>query len=329
MQPDLATATPLDKAILVTLLYADVFSFPMTTREIHHFLIGLSTTLEEVRTSLTHPFPAIAPYIEIGTLQNQPIYGIARPPSEKNGLFEKRQQREIASAQLWPKARRYGILLGHLPFVRMVALTGALAVRNVGSPDDDLDYILVVKTGRVWLARLGAVILVRICKIFGVTLCPNYVLAEAALEQDKHDLFMAHELTQMIPLTGQAVYQKMRQANQWVDEMLPNAQAPFYPEKDGMPRWIGRWVQAIFEWSLSGPLGNRLENWERSRKIRKLEKQAIQSTDTVLDDQHVKGHFFDYGSRTLQRFYERLAAYGLEVAPDEEWQINVFSPAAD
>ncbi|MCQ3930334.1 MAG: hypothetical protein DPW16_07725 [Chloroflexi bacterium] len=325
MEPGIPS--PLDQAILMTLLYADVFSFPMTAREIHHFLIGCSASEEEIECAIVNPSAWLTQYIEVGTLNQQPIYTIRK--ADNTPVFETRQQRDIASMELWPKARRYGVLLGHLPFVRMVAITGALAMRNAGSPQDDLDYLLVVKQGRVWLARLGAVVLVRVCKVFGVMLCPNYVLADTALEQNRHDLFMAHELTQMIPLTGQVVYQQMRSLNQWADAMLPNAQAPFYPEKDAAPRRVGRWIQATLELLLTGPVGHRLEDWERRRKMHKFQSQATQSTDTVLDAEHVKGHFFDYGSRTLHCFEESLKAYNLVSGFEVEQAGEMFSPAAD
>src|SRR5436853_1428378 len=45
-------ADPTAEAILRTLLYADVFSFPMTEAEIVHFLIGLSATPAEIRAAL-------------------------------------------------------------------------------------------------------------------------------------------------------------------------------------------------------------------------------------------------------------------------------------
>lgn len=325
MEPGIPS--PLDQAILMTLVYANVFGFPMTAREIHHFLIGCSASEEEIECAVVNPSAWLSQYIEVGTLNQQPIYTIRQ--ADNTPVFETRQQRDIASAQLWPKARRYGILLGHLPFVRMVAITGALAMRNAGSPQDDLDYLLVVKQGRVWLARLGAVVLVRVCKVFGVTLCPNYVLADTALEQNRHDLFMAHELTQMIPLTGQGIYQQMRLLNQWADAMLPNAQAPFFLEKDAAPRRVGRWIQAALELPLSGPIGHRLEDWERRRKMSKFHSQATQSTDTVLDAEHVKGHFFDYGSRTLHLFEESLKAYHLVSGFEVEQAGEMFSPAAD
>lgn len=327
MEP--STPSPFDQAILMTLLYADVFSFPMTAREIHHFLIGCSAACEEIECAIANPSAWLTSHIEVGTLNKKSIYAIRKTESTNQAIFEKRQLRDLASAELWPKARRYGVLLGHIPFVRMVAITGALAMHNAGSPQDDLDYLLVVKHGRVWLARLGAVMMVKICKFFGVTLCPNYVLADTALEQNRHDLFMAHELTQMIPLTGQNIYQQMRLLNQWADAMLPNAQTPFYPEKDAAPRRVGRWMQTVLEWMLSGPMGNHLEDWERRRKIRKFHNQATHSTDTVLDAEHVKGHFFDYGSRTLHRFEESLKDYNLVYEFEEERTGEMFSPAAD
>jgi hypothetical protein len=107
----------------------------------------------------------------------------------------------------------------------MVALTGSLAVRNVDS-DADYDYFVVTAHGRVWLARLLMVQnVVKPAARRGDEVCPNYILAENALELPSRDLYHAHELAQMIPLYGLPVYQRLLQANRWLEKFLPNAGA--------------------------------------------------------------------------------------------------------
>jgi len=54
---------------------------------------------------------------------------------------------EKASLRAYDRALRYGRILGRLPFIRMVTLTGSLAVRNCDEAGD-YDYMLVAKTGR-------------------------------------------------------------------------------------------------------------------------------------------------------------------------------------
>jgi hypothetical protein len=227
-------------------------------------------------------------------------------------IANQRYTRESASKTLWPVARRYGVLLAHLPFVRMVALTGALAMRNASGSRDDIDYILVTAPGRVWTARALTVLIVRIARLWHVGLCPNYVLAETALVQTRQDLFIAHELAQMVPLAGFHIYEAMRAANGWSRPLLPNALAPFYNEADCQPRGIGRWLQRFGELMLGGRLGDAFERWEQQRKMRKFSADARKpGSSAQIDDQRVKGHFNDYGTPALNEYQARLESYGL------------------
>jgi len=298
-RPDSAT----DEAILRTVLYADVFSFPMTEAEIHQFLIGHSATRDEVRAALDHS-PWLAERVE-----RVNGYCAVRGRAETT---EHRHRRDSVSRALWPVGRRYGRIMAHLPFVRMVALTGALAMRNASGSDDDIDFLLVTAPGRVWIARAFAVAVVRLARLLGVGLCPNYVLADTALLQSRQDLFIAHELAQMIPLAGFEVYRAMREANRWSDTLLPNAHQPFYAEEDVRPRGLGRLIQRVGEVMLSGPIGDKLEHWEQRRKMRKFQAETDKpGSSAELDEQRIKGHFNDYGYPALESYYARLEDYDL------------------
>ncbi len=306
------TPTTTDFAIVQTLAYADVFNFPMSVAEIHHFLIGHLAALSEIQTALTHPSDWLCQYIQSQLIEGQPFYALQTANST---IFEQRQRHQQASWQLWPKAIRYGKWLGYLPFVRMVAMTGALSVHNASSLDDDLDYILVVKTRRVWLARLFAVAMVRVVRVWGVTLCPNYVLATEAMPLPKADLFLAHEISQMTPLVGHAVYYEMRALNTWSIDFLPNAIAPFFPTVEAAPHGVAAATKAACEWLLGGFIGDRLEAWEMRRKLRKLGMHLQANDEVKLDEQQVKGHFMSYGQLTLQRYHDRLVHLDLMPHP--------------
>jgi hypothetical protein len=275
----------------------------MTAAEIHHFLIGLSASADEVQAALDHS-DWLAQRIE-----RINGYCVVRGHAH---MAEQRHTREAASQALWLLARRYGILLAHLPFVRMVALTGALAMRNASGSRDDIDYIVVTEPGRVWTARALTVLIVRIARLWHVGLCPNYVLAETALLQTRQDLFIAHELAQMVPLASYPIYEAMRNSNGWALPLLPNAQGPFYREADSRPRGLGRLAQRLGEIILSGPLGDAFERWEQRRKMRKFSADARKpGSSAQIDEQRVKGHFNDYGTPGLKEYRARLERYGL------------------
>jgi hypothetical protein len=307
LNPESQADSALAEAILRTLIYADVFNFPMTVSEIHFFLIEQAATLHQVETAL-----GASRWLNQRITCFEGYYALVG----REQVIAERQRREGYSAALWPAGVRYGAILAKLPFVRMVALTGALAVRNAHSPTDDLDYLIVTRAGRVWLARAFTVLLVRLAKLRGVTICPNYVLSESALAQQSHDLYIAHEVAQMIPLSGLKLYQALRAENTWTRMHLPNATAPLYEEREAA---MNRRLKLLAEWLLGGFLGDALEDWERRRKLRKFAPKAqTPHTSAQLDNDHVKGHFNDYGYPTLNKYHARLIEYGLRPTQIEE-----------
>ncbi|MBC7814276.1 MAG: hypothetical protein H7175_24185 [Burkholderiales bacterium] len=301
----------IEAAILRTVLYADVFNFPMTAQEIHHFLIHPEPTrLEDIEAFLCTP----GPLREL--LDEEHGYFVCAGRAD---LIHTRIERERASQTLWPLARRYGMWLSRLPFVRMVALTGALAVRNAAADDDDLDFLVVTTPGRVWVARAFSIVLVRLGRLRGVEICPNYVLAVDALRQERQDLFIAHEVAQMVPIYGRDLYEQMRAANEWVLLHLPNADGAFYDEHEGSVGGGWNAFKRLVESLLGGGIGDKLEAWEYRRKLQRFATEMQKPhADARLDESHVKGHFNDYGHPVLRKYRERLRQYGLIDATPKE-----------
>jgi hypothetical protein len=200
-------------------------------------------------------------------------------------------------------------VLRALPFVRMIAITGALAMQN-SVTGDDIDVLIVTAPDRVWLTRACAVVLVYVGKLCGDTLCPNYVISERALRLDRHTLFVAHEFVQMVPVYGRRVYDQMCAANCWVHTILPNAALPLQGDLEEAPGAISQRLQHAMERVLSGRLGDALENWEMRRKIHKFQNRlGHPDGDAILDRDHVKGHFDDYGGPVMRLYAERLAQF--------------------
>ncbi len=294
----------IEVAILRTVLYADVFQFPMTPQEIHHFLIAdAPASFSQVEQALASPVLKKLLIVKDGYVMR----------AGRDELAALRREREQVASRLWGNAVTYGVWLGRLPFVRMVVMTGALSMRNPSMHDDDLDYMLVTTAGRVWLARAFAIVVVRLGKLQGITVCPNYVVAETALYQERHNLFIAHEVVQMVPVCGHAHYQAMRDQNAWVLGHLPNARAAFYDESELAPRGFWRITQRLIEGVLGGAVGDRLEAWEYRRKAARFARQLQTPHSTaVIDPENVKGHFKDHGHPVLHRYEALLRDYDIK-----------------
>ncbi len=294
------TAGALERAILRTLLYSDLFDYPLTPAEVAHYLIGAPSTADEVCACLAHMRGLADRIVEIDG------YLALRG---REALIARRRERAASSDRLWRRARRFVRVLRLVPFVRMIAITGALSMNN-SAAGDDIDVLIVTAPDRVWLTRVFAVALVYAGKLCGDTLCPNYVISERALVLERHTLFVAHEFMQMVPVYGLDIYDRMHAANGWIQTMLPNAVRPLRSEPDRQPGLIGRLLKHGLELLLSGRVGNSLEAWEMRRKIRKFQPRlGGPDDDAILDRDHVKGHFDDYGGPVMRRYAERLAQF--------------------
>jgi hypothetical protein len=281
-------------AVLATLAYADVFDYPLTAEEVHRDLVAVRTTPEQVATALR----------SVPGLRCTNGY-YALPGRE--ATVATRGRRTAAAAALWPRALRWARALAALPFVRMVAVTGALAVENV-DPGADIDYLVVVAAGRVWVCRALVTAIARLASLRGAALCPNYLLSVDALAIPLRNLYTAHELLQMVPVAGEATYSRMLEANRWTAAFLPNVH-PSRPPGEG-PGPVGGALARLAETALRGRLGNalelRLRRLQTGRLRRKIAAGRLGGREASFGADGYKGHFDAHGARITEAWTARV-----------------------
>jgi hypothetical protein len=285
----------LDRAVIEALAYADVFDWPLTADEIHRYL-PVGATVDEVRASLaSRRLRALVSAID-------GFYVV----QGRECLVEERGRRAAVSARLWPRAERYSRWIACLPWVRLVAVSGSLAV---GAPTDaaDVDLFVVSAEGRLWLTRALTIGVVKVASRSSpsrrVVLCPNYLVTTTALELTERDLFTAHELTQLVPLAGADTYRRLLDRNQWYRRYLPNH--PGFVRSIGPLR--GGRVRAAIERVLDNGLVGCIERWEMRRKISRLTPQQP-SAETRFDASVCKGHFEGHRHRAMNGYAARIRA---------------------
>ncbi|MGE5377988.1 MAG: hypothetical protein ACM3XO_23245 [Bacteroidota bacterium] len=290
-----AGSNEISQAVFNTLLYSDVYDFPLTAREIHRYLSGRAASYEEVCQALKEDprFTRAGDYFTLPGRQE---------------IVSVREMREKRSQGLLPLALKYGKIIGRLPFIRMVALTGSLAVHNV-SGFEDFDYMLVTRPGRLWTARAFVLLFGRFTRQAGHTICPNVIVSEESLTWSQHDLYSARDLCQMIPISGMSVYQKLIQANQWVEDFLPNAYLNitdmFFEERESDKTWL----RSVLELPLRGRLGERVEGWEMRRKIERFSRQEGFGEETIFSASICQGNFDHHRRWTRSELERRRAAF--------------------
>lgn len=219
----------MDKAILRTLIYADIFDYPMLPGEIHKWLIEKEASIEQVEKALKKLKKA-----ERSSSSSRKIV-------EKNGMFflwkrqqlvQKRLAKEIVSQNFYQKALWVSRVLKVVPWIRLIGISGSLAMRNADQ-DSDIDLFIITRPKRVWLSRLASSLLL---DLWGVRrhredndqnsagkICLNLFISENDLEQKQQDLYIAHEVLQMKVLWERKnCYRRFLEANNWAKQFLPN-----------------------------------------------------------------------------------------------------------
>ncbi len=197
-------------ATALAVAYADIFDYPLTEEELIRWM----------------PFKKFIHHL---TADGAAYYSLR----SVRGLIAVRKKRAAWSSGKWIRAARIARLLRVIPTIRLVGVTGGLAMNNA-KQEDDIDLFFVVSSGTLWATRFLVTIIVEIFGIrrkpadttFADKICLNMFMSERALAlpQKERDMFSAHEVLQMVPLWERdGTYRKFLRANQWVKDFLPNA----------------------------------------------------------------------------------------------------------
>lgn len=208
------------KNIIKTIIYSDIFSFPLTLTEIHRFYSGdTQVCKKDLRKELK----------DIPDIDERNGYYFL---SGKDQLVLERKFRKKESAYKIKKAKWIASLLSHVPTIRYIALSGSLAQQNARQ-DDDIDLFIITRRNTVWITRLAILAILittgqkrkkNVVKAPN-KICPNMILSEDAicLPENARSLYTARELLQLKTLFASGITQEdLLSRNQWVKNLFPN-----------------------------------------------------------------------------------------------------------
>lgn len=212
----------MEKAILKTLNYFDIFDYPLNPWEIHKWLLGQKATLYQVEGGLKK----IEKKEKIGSFKG--FYFL----KGRKSLVNKRLVREKISDSHLKEVRYFSKLFKIVPFLKMVGVSGSLSMKN-SDKNDDIDLFVVTKRKRLYLSRLWLLFLLEVLgkrrkkgekgEEIVKKYCINILLDEDNLAQKDNNIYIAHEVLQMMPLWERdEMYSKYLSANEWAMKMLPN-----------------------------------------------------------------------------------------------------------
>jgi hypothetical protein len=298
-----AVHTGVDLKILKTLLYFDIFSYPLNDQEIYRFLSCEGVTFTEVVTSLEEL--TREKYI----FQFQELYSV----QNNEAIISRRLRGNQEALKCLPLARKQAKLISKFPFVRAVLASGSLS-KGYMDNNSDLDFFVICERNRIWISRMLLALYKRIF-LFNShkNFCINYYVDTGHLEIDEKNIFTATELATLIPLSNAKMYFELLAANKWLLDMFPNFKSRDISQSADVsqPQYI-KMAEKILN-SVGDQLNESLRKvtlnrWKRlyySTHEKKEFDIAFKSTAGVS-----KNHPRNFQQKVLSAYRDKLWEYG-------------------
>lgn len=305
----------LKRNILDTICYYDVLNYPLTLFEIWKHLLSSEDlnrtsknkiTLKNVLLSLTES--DLKKFVE----SEDGFYFL----KGRNRLVRERIKRSKLSILKIRKMKKIVNLLRISPFVRMILITGKLAMKNA-HPKSDWDVLVVLRENRIWIGRTFITLLAH---FFGkrrhhdkITnrVCFNYFIATNSLEIRNKDFYSANEYFFCFPLFDAKNYFKRFQLrNHWIKNYKPNyylsSKENLHTSKDSrLTKFIRILLENLFDHDF---LENYLEKIE-TEKIKKNPKTNNENSFIQVDKNALIFLPYPKGPEIFEKFKNKMQEF--------------------
>lgn len=251
--------------VLRTLLYFDIFSYPLRLEEIFIFLPRNSITKDKLREAIERGNGQIAS--RDGYYYVPPAMTDTNVCPADSEYVNLRRERERISRRHWRIAKFMTHIIKRCPFVRCVMVTGSLS-KNSSDRDSDLDFMVITKPGRLWISRTLLMLFKRIFLFNSYKyFCINFFLTEDNLESELKNIYTAAEIATVKPTYNDKLMKKFLECNNWIEQFFPNSSEYFSTLHDSGLQVNNRqsYLQRFLEIFFAGKPGDKLN--ERFRKL--------------------------------------------------------------
>lgn len=292
------------QSILKTVKFYDLFDFPLTLEELQTDLYKYSEPLHV--TELKGTLEYLGQEGKIAYLKEHYFL------PGRESIIETRKTRKFIAEKFWNRVKLYGQYMRAVPFVKMIAVCNNLAYDNP-TEQSDIDLFIVVKPGRMWLARLAITL---ILQFYGVRrhgdkvagrFCLSFFVTEKKLDMSQLELkpedpYLAYWVKNLTPVYGEEMYETFKKTN---ENWLQTYGLQFSNDrKRHMYLYHERKTKRFTEWVFNRYLGDFME-WilkkTFKRKTLKSKARLGANSHVIVTDDILKFH--DHDRR--KEYYEK------------------------
>lgn len=279
-------------AIVQTLIYSDIFHFPLQIDEIWRYLISDRTVRRDTIATILSQSPD-------GILLRNGYFAVSSQTLEntKNRLRQKQ-----ASEKKIAIARKVTRLMKYIPSVYFIGVSGTVAFSGA-KESDDIDLFVITAPNLLWTTRLFLIIILEILRKrrrFGNqtsynVFCLNMFMdgSQLLFPSERQDVYTAQEIMHVVPLMSRNnTYKELITINKWIKKFLANAYQ-FSLENLIKEEQKSRQDEIIYRFLLMGePWMKRIQAWYLKRH------HTTETITTVLLAFHPR----DYRNIVLNKF---------------------------
>lgn len=322
---------------MATVIYYDVFDFPLTLLEVNKYLINPSRLVKDPVLGVIS-FGQIAEELDglvggglIGSKNG--FYFLAG----KDSLYELRIAREKIAAQKWKKFLKIAKWFQVVPYLRATLASGSLAVNNTDR-ESDFDVLIVAKSGRLYTCRL---LLSLVASVFGARrtryersapdkFCFNHYITDRDFPAThgnpnsehgnmhiKHEsLFNAQTYANLKPvLADEGIFRRFYTENIWLNKYVYN----FKPAEEFVLRKVNPnpilvGMGKLGEFILNSPIGDTLEDWAKryqQKRIRNNPATYESGGRVVFNDNELEFHPRSFEAFAIDKYNKGLKKLGI------------------
>ncbi len=290
------------KEIIKTILYFDVFNYPLNLDEIYQ-----NSSFSESKNKFE---------IEINSLiQTECIYKLGNFYSTANNIkpnVERRLSGNVLAEKMLSKANDISKQISKFPFVSGVCISGGLS-KNYFDENSDFDFFIITKPNRLWICRTLYIILFKtFSKEKKKLYCLNYFISESDLAINDKNLFVATELAYLIPTINHKAYKSLLGNNLWYKLYFKNKieNREFESQEINDP-WYKILIETIFYGRFGNFIDSTLLNITLSRWRQKYPEMSNEDFDLQFRSRkHVcKRHTHGYQNKVLQMYADKIKDY--------------------
>ena len=291
--------TNLNKAIVSTIAFFDIFSYPLSAFEVFKYL--------QIEASYFQVVLALENLELRNIISSKNSFYCLR---DKEINFEIRQKRYNYSKEKIKIARRWSKIFTLTTGLKFIALSNSIGSYNIREKGD-IDLFIITKRNRIWTSRFT---LALIAKLFNLRpspedetdkLCLSFFISEANLNLQNYtkenDFYFLYWLVNLNPVYDKDNYfDKLLSENMWIKNYLPNYFKIINVSSD---------KHSFNKISKHGLIEKCLKKIQWRLFPQEIKDKANKDKEVIINDEVLKLHVLDRRDYFYQKYLERMKVY--------------------